>query len=101
MLHSGMRSRGRHAEQLSPCGAACSETYQYYSLPFCEPKTKEYKSEGLGQVLAGDRTVNSLYVFDFAKDSANSELCTKTLSPQDVAKFRNAVASEYYFQVNL
>jgi hypothetical protein len=43
--------------------------------------------------------VNSLYVFDFATDSAKSDLCTKSLTPQDVAKFRNAVASEYYFQV--
>lgn len=79
----------------------CSETYQYYSLPFCEPVKKEYETQGLGQVLAGDRTVNSLYVLNFGQDSEKTDLCTKKLSKQDVAKFRNAVASEHYFQVSV
>ena len=40
----------------------CSETYQYYNLPFCTPKEgKEYKPEGLGEVLEGDRLVNTPY----------------------------------------
>lgn len=77
----------------------CSETYQYYILPFCEPETKEYRSEGLGQLLAGDRAVNSLYQLPFGEDSPKITLCSKTLSPDDVSKFRNAVANEYYFQV--
>lgn len=77
----------------------CSETYQYYILPFCEPATKEYRSEGLGQVLAGDRTVNSLYELTFGEDSPKEDLCNKPLTSEDVAKFRNAVANEYYFQV--
>lgn len=78
----------------------CSETYQYYSLPFCEPTKKAYETQGLGQVLAGDRVVNSLYVLNFGQDSEKSDLCKKQLTQQDVAKFRNAVASEYYFQVS-
>ena len=78
----------------------CSETYQYYSLPFCEPSKKSYETQGLGQVLAGDRVVNSLYVLNFGQDSEKSDLCKKLLTKQDVAKFRNAVASEYYFQVS-
>jgi transmembrane 9 superfamily member 1 len=79
----------------------CSETYHYYSLPFCEPEKKEYESQGLSQVLAGDRTVNSKYVLKFGRDSEKIDLCTKQLSKQDVAKFRNAIASEYYFQVSV
>ena len=32
-------------------GLLRSETYQYYTLPFCTPKEgKEYKPEGLGEV---------------------------------------------------
>eukprot|EP00892_Ulva_mutabilis_P005551 jgi/Ulvmu1/3368/UM156_0025.1 len=76
-----------------------SETYQYYILPFCEPETKEYRSEGLGQVLAGDRTVNSLYELTFGEDRPKEDLCTKTLTSEHVSKFRNAVANEYYFQM--
>lgn len=35
-----------------------AETYQYYSEPFCQPPAgKEYKTEGLGEVLEGDRLV--------------------------------------------
>ncbi len=34
------------------CGAARRETYQFYELSFCSPKEgKEYKLEGLGEVL--------------------------------------------------
>ena len=37
--------------------------YAYYSLPFCRPKDDkfEYKSENLGEVLRGDRIVNTPY----------------------------------------
>ncbi len=39
-----------------------SETYQYFNLPFCHPKEgKEYKPEGLGEVLEGDRLVSTPY----------------------------------------
>ena len=35
-----------------------SETYQFYTEPFCAPPAgKEYKAEGLGEVLEGDRLV--------------------------------------------
>lgn len=38
------------------------ETYQFYNLPFCHPKEgKEYKTEGLGEVLEGDRLVTTPY----------------------------------------
>lgn len=44
----------------SPCPR--SETYQYFNLPFCHPKEgKEYKPEGLGEVLEGDRLVSTPY----------------------------------------
>lgn len=42
--------------------------YEYYSLQFCLPKngTVVYKTENLGEVLRGDRIVNTPY-----------EVCTK------------------------
>jgi len=37
--------------------------YEYYSLPFCQPRGGkiEYKSENLGEILRGDRIVNTAY----------------------------------------
>lgn len=80
---------------------ACSETYQYYTLPFCQPEKKRYQSEGFGELLAGDRAVNSLYTFYFKRNSANETLCTQQLDRKEVEAFRKAVENEYYFQVRL
>lgn len=45
-----------------PAPCCRSETYQYFNLPFCHPKEgKEYKPEGLGEVLEGDRLVSTPY----------------------------------------
>ena len=35
--------------------------YEYYSLPYCRPEKIESIAENLGEVLRGDRIVNSLY----------------------------------------
>ena len=44
--------------------------YQYYSLQFCLPKngTLIYKSENLGEVLRGDRIVNTPYEVRMAEN---------------------------------
>lgn len=40
--------------------------YEYYSLPFCKPDgTLHYKSENLGEVMRGDRIVNTPYQVRF------------------------------------
>ncbi len=77
----------------------CSETYQYYNLPFCTPKDKEYKPEGLGEVLEGDRLVNTPYDIKFRVDKENELLCSRDLTAKDLQKFRKAVKKDYYFQV--
>ena len=35
--------------------------FEYYSLKFCRPQKIEYQSENLGEVLRGDRIVNTPY----------------------------------------
>ena len=78
----------------------CSETYQYYTLPFCTPKEgKEYKPEGLGEVLEGDRLVNTPYDIKFRVDKENEDLCSRELTAKDLKKLRTAVKKDYYFQV--
>lgn len=51
--------------------------YEYYSLPFCLPKngTLNYKSENLGEVLRGDRIVNTPYEVAMREDIPCRLLC--------------------------
>ncbi len=78
------------------CG--CRETYQYYTLPFCHPKgEKEYKGLGLGEVLEGDRLVNTPYNIRYRDDKENEVLCSKALGQKDLEVFRDAVQKDYYF----
>ncbi len=73
-------------------------TYQYFTLPFCTPKEKQYKVEGLGEVLEGDRLVNTPYAIRFRVDKEADVLCSIELHPKDLQKFRTAVKNDYYFQ---
>ena len=82
------------------CPMCRSETYQYYTLPFCTPKEgKEYKPEGLGEVLEGDRLVNTPYDIKFRVDKENEDLCSRELTAKDLKRLRTAVKKDYYFQV--
>ncbi|KAK9822258.1 hypothetical protein WJX81_008337 [Elliptochloris bilobata] len=76
-----------------------SVTYQFFSLPFCTPKEKQYKIEGLGEVLEGDRLVNTPYSIKFRVDKENDVLCSIELNQKDLQKFRTAVKNDYYFQM--
>ena len=40
--------------------------YEYYSLPYCRPARIISSAENLGEVLRGDRIVNSKYQVRFA-----------------------------------
>ncbi|CAM0872180.1 unnamed protein product [Alopecurus aequalis] len=76
-----------------------SETYRYFDLPFCSPEKVKEKSEALGEVLNGDRLVDAPYKLDFRVDLDSKAVCSKKLSTEDVIKFRNSVAKDYYFQM--
>lgn len=57
--------------------------YAYYSLPFCRPKNEkfEFKSENLGEVLRGDRIVNTPYEVKMLKDIKCKLLCHNPETP--------------------
>ncbi|KAL0905347.1 hypothetical protein M5K25_023759 [Dendrobium thyrsiflorum] len=76
-----------------------SETYRYYDLPFCSPDHITEKKEALGEVLNGDRLVDSPYELNFHEDKQSKSLCKKKLFKEDVAKIRDAVSKDYYFQM--
>ncbi len=54
--------------------------------------------EGLGEVLEGDRLVNTPYAIRFRVDKEADVLCSIELHPKDLQKFRTAVKNDYYFQ---
>lgn len=59
--------------------------YEYYSLPFCVPKNGSagihYKSENLGEVLRGDRIVNTPYEVRMADNIPCTLLCNTPETP--------------------
>lgn len=56
--------------------------YEYYSLKLCRPKNGTiYKSENLGEVLRGDRIVNTPYEVFMAVDSPCRLLCNDVTNP--------------------
>ncbi|KAF0290145.1 Transmembrane 9 superfamily member 4 [Amphibalanus amphitrite] len=62
--------------------------YDYYSLPLCRPKngTLVYKSENLGEVLRGDRIVNTPYEVHMKKDVVCQVLCNSFDNPMSWTK---------------
>ncbi|PQP99172.1 transmembrane 9 superfamily member 5 [Prunus yedoensis var. nudiflora] len=76
-----------------------SETYQYYDLPFCYPDPVIQKKESIGEVLNGDRLANTLYQLNFRQDKNGERLCQKKLKVAEVAKFRDAIVNDFYFQM--
>ncbi|ESQ36055.1 hypothetical protein EUTSA_v10007170mg [Eutrema salsugineum] len=76
-----------------------SETYQYYDLPFCRPEPVIEKQETLGEVLNGDRLMSPLYELNFGEDKTHVMLCHKRLTPSEIARFRDTISQDFYFQM--
>lgn len=76
-----------------------TETYPYYSLPFCRPDSMKRQSQQLGELLSGDRKVNTPYHVKFREDVHNAELCDRTLSYGDVLAFTRACEEDYFFEL--
>jgi hypothetical protein len=105
-----------------------TETYRYYSLPFCQihdkgeeievaeavsavdSQLKELGATGyyegaikfeqrLGQCLIGDATETSPYHINFLDDVEWRLLCTKTYNTAELQEFKNAISNFYFFQM--
>lgn len=80
--------------------------YEYYSLQFCLPKngTIVYKSENLGEVLRGDRIVNTPYDVHMAVNINCKLLCNKADQPlnwnsEQSNKVVERIQHEYFVQL--
>lgn len=115
---------GRFFAQHSPFNNP-TETYRYYSLPFCEKhSTKEEEQEAaqeenvnvqriaaearvgaikhrqrLGESIVGDRRETSPYEITFGDTVDWRLLCKKTLSSEDLKEFKDAIHNNYFFEM--
>ncbi|XP_008401729.1 transmembrane 9 superfamily member 4-like [Poecilia reticulata] len=71
--------------------------YEYYSLPFCKPGSVLYKAENLGEVLRGDRIVNTLYNVKMNEDKKCELMCSKKkLNVEESKLVAERIQEEYY-----
>lgn len=75
------------------------ETYNYYSLPFCQPgKNPTHKWGGLGEVLGGNELIDSQVEIKFGKNVEKSPICTIELDATKVKQFKEAIENAYWFE---
>eukprot|EP00535_Pseudo-nitzschia_heimii_P011933 CAMPEP_0197196288 /NCGR_PEP_ID=MMETSP1423-20130617/32274_1 /TAXON_ID=476441 /ORGANISM="Pseudo-nitzschia heimii, Strain UNC1101" /LENGTH=627 /DNA_ID=CAMNT_0042650073 /DNA_START=53 /DNA_END=1936 /DNA_ORIENTATION=+ len=103
-----------------------TETYRYYSLPFChEHSTEEEESDAafeqdvelshnfkgdkqlgaqkhklrLGESIVGDRRESSPYEVSYNDSVEWRLLCKKLLRPSDIQKLKDAIHNNYFFEM--
>eukprot|EP01118_Nematostelium_gracile_P010127 TRINITY_DN3464_c0_g1_i1.p1 TRINITY_DN3464_c0_g1~~TRINITY_DN3464_c0_g1_i1.p1 ORF type:complete len:602 (+),score=121.93 TRINITY_DN3464_c0_g1_i1:43-1806(+) len=76
-----------------------SETYEYYSLPFCQPDHPEHGHNSLGQDIVGDHKYHAMYRIYFNVSNSYHSLCTKPLNQDQIAQFKKAIDKLYYFEM--
>ncbi|GFQ02958.1 transmembrane 9 superfamily member 5 [Phtheirospermum japonicum] len=69
------------------------------SAHFIIPDQVVDKKESLGEVLNGDRLANALHDLEFAVNKTGVVLCQQNLNRGDVAKFRDAITNDFYYQM--
>ncbi|TMW68644.1 hypothetical protein Poli38472_006112 [Pythium oligandrum] len=72
-----------------------TETYQYYKLPYCKPKERQWDDHELGELLTGSRKVVTDYKIYFGVDQDYAQLCKLQVTPEIVKAFRDAVDEDY------
>uniref|UniRef100_A0A453HIF0 Transmembrane 9 superfamily member n=1 Tax=Aegilops tauschii subsp. strangulata TaxID=200361 RepID=A0A453HIF0_AEGTS len=76
------------------------ETYNYYSLPFCQPaENPAHKWGGLGEVLGGNELIDSQIDIQFLKNVDKGPICTIELDAKKVQQFTDAIESSYWFEL--
>ncbi|KAF4665793.1 hypothetical protein FOL47_004422 [Perkinsus chesapeaki] len=76
-----------------------TETYRYYDFPFCQPDVIMPEWMAFGQVLRGDRLVNSIYDIQYKKDIPKTVVCKKTYNEDDLEIFKSAIEDSYMFEM--
>jgi len=69
--------------------------YEYYSLPLCKPENVVYQTENLGEVLRGDRIVNTNYDVRVGVDQECTILCTQSITAEERDAFVKKINEAY------
>ncbi|KAL4095524.1 hypothetical protein PRIC1_008898 [Phytophthora ramorum] len=76
-----------------------TETYQYYKLPYCKPKERQWDDHDLGELLTGSRKVVTDYRLYFGVDQTYAQLCRLPVTPDVMKSFKDAVDEDYEFEM--
>eukprot|EP00929_Paragymnodinium_shiwhaense_P054510 TRINITY_DN27325_c0_g1_i1.p1 TRINITY_DN27325_c0_g1~~TRINITY_DN27325_c0_g1_i1.p1 ORF type:complete len:626 (+),score=149.04 TRINITY_DN27325_c0_g1_i1:70-1878(+) len=76
-----------------------TETYRYYDFPFCQPPIVLPHFMTLGQVLRGDRLVNSIYKVNFKGTIPRQVVCNKTVTAEEIQQLKTAIDENYVFEL--
>lgn len=68
--------------------------YEYYSLPFCQPSKITYKAENLGEVLRGDRIVNTPFQVLMNSEKKCEVLCSQSSKPVTLTVEQSRLVAE-------
>ncbi|XP_072045479.1 transmembrane 9 superfamily member 4-like isoform X2 [Amphiura filiformis] len=68
---------------------------EYYSVPLCPPDDVIYKSENLGEVLRGDRIVNTKYQVPMTKDMPCQVLCVQKMKKGQKGTLAQRIREDY------
>ncbi|KAK9004495.1 hypothetical protein V6N11_041966 [Hibiscus sabdariffa] len=75
------------------------ETYNYYSLPFCQPGLNPaHKWGGLGEVLGGNELIDSQIDIKFQKDVDKGVICQLEVDEAKAKQFKDAIENSYWFE---
>ena len=69
-----------------------AQPYEYYLLPFCQPDVMETVAENLGEVLRGDKIMNSNYELKMGVEETCKILCRKELTAAEAKEFSTRCA---------
>ncbi|CEG39454.1 transmembrane 9 superfamily member 4-like [Plasmopara halstedii] len=73
--------------------------YEYYYLPYCKPAAINEQQENLGEIMAGDTIMDSLYNLQMEKDAICQVLCKPMkYTPEQSKLFIDMIKDEYYVQ---
>jgi transmembrane 9 superfamily protein 3 len=86
-----------YANKMSPFNNPL-ETYAYFELPGCAPKSWEHKFPTLGQALAGDEIYQTALDVKFKHD-IKAKLCDFKPSEADAQRWNGMVDEQYWYQL--
>ncbi|CAH2047819.1 unnamed protein product [Thlaspi arvense] len=75
------------------------ETYNYYSLPFCNRAENYIETNAIGEVLGGVEIMHSLIGIAFLKNVDKSLICQLKLDEDKVKQFKDAIENRYWFEL--